>query len=165
MDQPPTAVIDRFKDNRRCFAAWRGDEIASYCWISMQQEYVGEMESVLDIHAGEGYIWGCATRPQYRRKGLYTALLSFMLQSLAAQGRNRIWIGADLENTPSLRAFDTVGFLPAAAFTFFRIWRIYGFITGALPQTPSHLLTAGRRLFQIDRLAALGPLALGWRSR
>jgi ribosomal protein S18 acetylase RimI-like enzyme len=165
MDQSSAAILDRFQQNRRCFAAWHGDEIASYCWISMQQEYVGEMESVLDIYAGEGYIWNCATLPQHRRQGLYTTLLAFMLQTLSSQGMNRIWIGADLENIPSLRAFDTVGFLPAAAFTFFRLWRLYGFITRPLAQTPPHLLKAGRRLFQIDRLVSLGPLALGWRSR
>ncbi len=162
-DRPQHLILERLDPRRRCFAAWHGAEIAAYCWISLQQEYVGEMESILDIQPGEAYIWDCATLPAYRRKGLYTALLAFMLGRLADEGLHRIWIGADLENQPSLRAFERAGFQPATAFTFFRLWRLFGFVTTALPGTPARLLQAGRRLFQIDRLWSLGPLAFGWR--
>lgn len=164
MDQPLQEIRDRLSQKRRCFVAWREAEIASYCWISLQQEYVGEMESILDIHPGEAYIWNCATLPRYRRQGLYTALLADIVNRLAEEGMQRIWIGADLENVPSHRAFQTTGFLPAANFVFFRIWRLYAFLTTALPQTPPHLLSAARRLFQVDRLPSLGPLSIGWRK-
>lgn len=163
MNQAQPGILDRFRQQRRCFVAWHGDAIAAYCWISVQQEYVGEMETVLDIRPGEAYIWNCATLPHYRRQGLYTALLAMIINQLTGAAFERIWIGADLENVPSHRAFASAGFLPAADFRFFRVWRLYGFFTRALAQTPPHLLQAARRLFQINHLLPLGPLSLGWR--
>ena len=163
MDQSTEHVLDSLRHNRRCFVAWRGDEIAAYCWISLQHEYVGEMERLLNILEGEAYVWNCATLPAYRRQGLYTALLAYILARLADDGLQRVWIGADLENLPSHRAFHTVGFLPAAAFTYLRLWRLYGFLTTSLPATPPLLLPAARRLFRLDTLPALGPLSAGWR--
>lgn len=149
------------RDDRRCFVGWFNKRIVTYCWLSMEQEYVGEMERELNLLEGEAYIWNCATLPDYRRQGLYTALLAFMLARLAEDGAQRVWIGADLENVPSHRAFHTAGFLPAAAFTYVRFWRLYAFLARPLPATPPTFLPAARRLFQLDHLPHLGHLAMG----
>lgn len=149
------------RDDRRCFTGWFDERIVTYCWLSMEQEYVGEMERELNLLDGESYIWNCATLPDYRRNGLYTALLAFMLARLSEDGHRRVWIGADLENVPSHRAFHTAGFLPAADFTYLRLWRLYTFLTRPLPTTPPNLLSHARRLFQLDHLPRVGPLAMG----
>lgn len=149
------------RDNRRCFVGWYDERIVTYCWLSLEQEYVGEMERELNLLQGEGYIWNCATLPHYRRQGLYTALLAFMLAQLAEDGYRRIWIGANLENVPSHRAFHSAGFLPAADFTYLRLWRLYTFLTRPLPATPPDLLPHARRLFNLTHLPRLGPLSLG----
>lgn len=151
--------------HRRCFVAWREAQIASYCWISLRQEHVGEMERVLDLLPGEAYIWNCVTLPDYRRNGIYTALLGHILTRLSEDGLQRVWIGANLENEPSHRAFASAGFRPAAFFAYLRLWRFYGFMTTApYGAAPQHL-AAARRLFQLTDLPRLGPLALGWLGR
>ena len=157
-------VLSRLEQNRRCFVAWHGEEIASYCWTSMQHEYVGEMERDLNLLDGEAYIWNCATLPRYRRQGLYTALLAYIQTRLAEDGMERAWIGADLGNVPSHRAFDSTGFRPAAALATFRFWRLFGFVSTAPPGASRLRLAAARRLFQLDHLPSVGPLAVGWRS-
>jgi ribosomal protein S18 acetylase RimI-like enzyme len=149
---------------RRCFVARREGQIASYCWISLGQEYVGEMERVLELLPGEAYIWNCATLPDYRRNGIYTALLGHIMTRLSEDGLQRVWIGADLENEPSHRAFASAGFRPAAFFTYLRLWRFYGFLASAPSGAAPQHLAAARRLFQLSDLPRLGSLSLGWLS-
>lgn len=157
----PERILDSLDLDRRCFVAWREEQIASYCWVSFQQEYVGEMERTLNLRPGEAYIWNCATLPDFRRQGIYTALLGYMLTRLVQDGMQRVWIGADLENVPSHRAFASAGFQEAALFTYLRLWRFYGFLTAAPDGATPQQLAAARRLFQLDGLRAVGPVALG----
>jgi hypothetical protein len=69
------AVQRRFSTGRRCFAAWVGDEIAAYGWLSHSRECIGELERELKMQPDEVYIWDCATLPKYRQQRLYSALL------------------------------------------------------------------------------------------
>jgi RimJ/RimL family protein N-acetyltransferase len=149
--------------NRRCFAAWHEEQIVSYCWISQQREHVGEMERVIHLQAGEAYVWDCATLPHFRRRGLYTALLGFINRALAAEGLRRIWIGANLENEPSRRAFDTVGFRRVATMTHVRLLALSLYLTTADPGVPAAWVAAARRLFGLHGPLSWGPLCLDWR--
>jgi ribosomal protein S18 acetylase RimI-like enzyme len=168
-DDAALRVVERIRRDlgrqRRCFAAWREGQIASYCWISLGQEYVGEMERVLKLLPGEAYIWNCATLPDFRRNGIYTALLGHIMTRLSEDGLQRVWIGADLENEPSHRAFASAGFRPAAFFTYLRLWRFYGFRASAPRGAAPQHLAAARRLFQLSDLPRLGSLSLGWLER
>jgi ribosomal protein S18 acetylase RimI-like enzyme len=97
-----TVVEQRFAGARRCFAAWDGSRVAAYGWASQGDEYVGELERTFRLQAGEAYIWDCATLPEYRGRRLYSALLDYMVAELRGAGAGRIWIGASLDNLPSI---------------------------------------------------------------
>ncbi|MDX1688667.1 MAG: GNAT family N-acetyltransferase [Candidatus Promineifilaceae bacterium] len=148
---------------RRCFAAWVGEEIASYCWLSVGEEEVGEMERTINLPAGEGYIWNCATLPRFRRQRLYTALLNFMIRRLADEAFRRVWVGANRENRPSLSAFDTAGFRPAAVMTYARLFWLSVLYVSAGSGAPDDLVDAARNLFRMAEEGQLGPFIVGWR--
>jgi ribosomal protein S18 acetylase RimI-like enzyme len=115
MELPESTVVGRLARGCRVVAAWQGDEVASYCWISTHREHVGELARDLSLPAGESYVWDCATVPRYRGQGLYRSLLRRIAMMLTGEGQRRVWIGATSTNEVSNRTFATVGFLPAAS--------------------------------------------------
>lgn len=155
-------IRQRLNGRGRCFVARVEGEIASYCWSSWEKERVGEMERVIRLQRGEAYVWGCATLPPFRRQHLYTALLTFISRRLAGDGVPRIWIGADRENTPSLRAFDSAGFRPVARMTYARLLGFSALFIRGVPQAPRDLVAAARHLFTMPGERRWGPLAVGW---
>lgn len=100
----------RFERGRWCYAAWAGEKVAAYGWVSFEAEYVGELDLTLRIATCEAYIWDCATVPAFRQKRLYSALLSYIAGELHGEGLTRAWIGADMDNQPSQRGIDRAGF-------------------------------------------------------
>ena len=114
-------VRQRFDAERRCFVALVDDAIASYGWVSHGIESIGELERSLHMTPDEAYIWDCATLPPYRGQHLYCALLDHIVTTLCRDGTRRIWIGASLDNTPSIRGFAAAGFQPVLTLTYLRL--------------------------------------------
>lgn len=157
----PVTVRRRFVAGRRCFGAWVEGRIASYCWVSKGEEQVGEMERRIRLETGEAYIWDCATLPPFRRQHLYTAVLAYLARRLAADGFNRLWVGANLENEPSLKAFERVGFRPVVTLTFGRLLGLYAIVTASPSEAPPELVAAARQAMALEREWTWGPLTLG----
>jgi ribosomal protein S18 acetylase RimI-like enzyme len=142
-------VLARLARGSRVIAAWQGDDVASYCWISVHRERVGELARDLSLPAGDSYVWDCATVPRFRGQGLYRSLLRQIAETLAAEGQRRIWIGASTTNEASNHTFATVGFRPAASVVSLRlagrgviVWlRGAGGADRALVAAARHLLT------------------------
>jgi GNAT superfamily N-acetyltransferase len=101
----------RFQQGNQCYGAWVDERLAAYGLVSFDVEYVGELDLTLTLLPGEAYIWDCVTLPTFRRKGLFTALLGYMVEALRQERIERIWIGADLANQPSQRGIDRAGFM------------------------------------------------------
>lgn len=127
-------VIERLDAGRRCFVARVDGAIAAYGWASRGMERIGELERPFHMAAGEAYIWDCATLPPYRGKGLYSALLSYMVATLREDGIERIWIGASVRNLPSVRGFASAGFQPVITLSYLRL---LGFRHVWIRDTPS----------------------------
>jgi GNAT superfamily N-acetyltransferase len=119
-----STIARRFETGRRCFVGRLSSEIVTYGWVSQCDESVGELERVYRMRPGEAYIWDCATLPGHRGEGLYGALLSHLTLTLDGEGVQRAWIGANLENQPSLRAFARVGFKPVVRVVYVRLLRL-----------------------------------------
>jgi ribosomal protein S18 acetylase RimI-like enzyme len=147
MEVPESEVVGRMARGCRVVAAWQGDEVASYCWISAHHEHVGELARDLSIPAGESYVWDCATVPRYRGQGLYRSLLRRIADTLAREGQRRVWIGATSTNEVSNRTFATVGFLPVASVVSVRVagHGVIVWLRGAAGADPA-LVAAARRV-------------------
>ncbi len=144
-------LLKRFETGRRCYAAWVGDQVAAYGWVSLNEEHIGELGLQIKLLSGEVYIWDCATALELRKKHLYSALLSFINAELHAEGFCRAWIGADIENLPSQQGMARAGFhhvadlVVAGTLAMRKIW------AQGQPDVPETIVAEARRVFLNDR--------------
>jgi ribosomal protein S18 acetylase RimI-like enzyme len=146
-----TEILKRFEKGRRCYVAWVEDEIAAYGWVSLDEEFIGELKLRLKLLAGEAYIWDCATLPEFRQRHFYSALLVHIVRELQAEGLCRVWIGADLENVPSQRGIARAGFHHIADLVVDRVLALRQVWVQGRPEVSEPLVAEARRAFLNDR--------------
>lgn len=147
----PQVVRMRLAAGRRCFAAHLAGAIVAYGWVSLGSEQIGELERTMRMPPGEAYIWDCATLPAFRGRGLYTALLRHIVAALRGEGLRRLWIGASLDNTPSIRGFRAAGFRPVLRLVYVRVLNLrYNRLVGDAT-APSALVAAAREALSASR--------------
>jgi hypothetical protein len=112
----PEEVFKRFDASKHCYTGKVNDVLATYGWVTFDEELIGELRMHIRLLPGEAYIWDCATLPEYRGLRLYPSLLWYIIGELRAQGLKRIWIGADADNLPSQVGMRMCGFHPIADF-------------------------------------------------
>ena len=108
----PSVVLQRFARGCHCYAGRIDGKLATYGWVTFDEEGIGELGLNFRLKAGEAYIWDCATLPAYRGLRLYPALLAYILCELQSLGLHRVWIGADTDNLASQSGLALVGFQP-----------------------------------------------------
>jgi phospholipase/carboxylesterase len=94
-------VVQRFDNGRHCYVGRIEGRLATYGWVTFDEEDIGELSLSIRLKAGEAYIWNCATLPAYRGQRLYPALLTHIVGELHRQGVRRVWICTDADNLPS----------------------------------------------------------------
>jgi len=144
-------VLQRFETGRRCYTAWVDGALAAYGWVSINEEFVGELSLRLWLLPGEAYIWDCATVPIFRRKSLYSALLAYILGELHSEKLCRAWIGADMDNVASQRGIARAGFHHVADLAVEQVLPLRMAWVLGRPGIPDHLVTDARRVFLGNR--------------
>lgn len=157
----PEPVVQRFAAGRRCFAAWVADRIAAYGWVSQGVECIGELERKIHMSPGEAYIWDCVTLQPYRRRRLYSALLSHVLVALRREGVQRAWIGSSLDNRPSIRGFANAGFQPVITLLYARLFNLRCVWMIGHRAAPGPLVAAARRALTTEHERVWGVVAVG----
>ena len=160
-----TEAAQRFTGRRRCYVAWDGDRVVAYGWVSQGSECVGELERAFHMAPDEAYIWDCVTLPEYRGRGLYSALLSYILAELHKVGVRRTWIGASLDNQASIKGFMKAGFQPAIKLFYGRLLALRCAWAIGYPGTPDSLVAAAKRLIIAEDEQMIGPLMVGIRMK
>src|SRR5574341_732822 len=151
MGSTPTEIYKRFDAGRICYSAYVKDQVAAYGWVSFDEEFIGELSLRLKLLPGEAYIWDCATLPAFRQNRLFSALLVYMLQKLRLGRLCRVWIGANLDNLPSQRGIDRVGFHRVADLVVRRVLALRQVQVQSWPGVPESLVVEARRAFLGDR--------------
>jgi GNAT superfamily N-acetyltransferase len=133
--------------------------IAGYGWLSIQPEWVGELQLEIRPGPGEAYVWNCATLPEHRRQGVFRALLAGISNHAAAGGLRRLWIGSVA--IPAEKAVSPSGFRPALRFWTWRLGPAH-----VLAAMPAHsgdlqLISAAREVLG----SGDAPLAMGMSIR
>lgn len=145
----PCEAQRRFAAGSRCFVARIEGDIAGYGWVSQGEECIGELERIIRLRPDEAYIWDCATLEPFRRLGVYSALLGYIATTLRREGLRRLWIGASLQNRPSLKGFANAGFQPVVIILYARLLRMSrSWLIGAASAPPA--LVAGARWALVD---------------
>lgn len=147
----PEGIIRRLESGRQCYAAWAADQAVAYGWVSFQYEDIGELNLRIRLLPGEAYIWDCATLPAFREKGLYSALLGYILRQLHAQTLCRVWIGADYDNIASQKGMARAGFQHVADLVIQRVLAIRQVWAVGLPDVPESIVAEARRAFLDNR--------------
>jgi GNAT superfamily N-acetyltransferase len=140
-------LLKRFETGRRCYAAWVENQIVAYGWVSLNDEYIGELNIKIRLLPGEVYIWDCATIPAFRRNHLYGALLNYIIAELHAEGFCRAWIGADMDNKPSQQGIARAGFHHIGDLVLARVLALRQVWVQGLPGVPESLIAEARRAF------------------
>jgi hypothetical protein len=144
-------ILKRFETGRRCYAAWLGDQLAAYGWVSFNEEHIGELNLRLTLLPGEAYIWDCVTLPAFRQKYLYSALLVYILGELRSESLCLVWIGADLDNVASQRGIAHAGFRQVADLLIARVLTLRLVWVQGRPDVPERLVAEARRAFLNNR--------------
>jgi len=145
LDRPET--LRRLDAGKHCYIASVESQLAAYGWVSFVDEDIGELNLRVQLLPGEVYLWDCATAPELRGKHLYSALLSYMIQELCAQGFCRAWIGADLENRVSQKGMARAGFHHVADLALERVLPVRQVWVEGLPDVPEGIVSEARRVF------------------
>jgi GNAT superfamily N-acetyltransferase len=146
----PDEIQRRFAAGSRCFVGRIGAAFAAYGWVSEGEERIGELERSLRMQAGEAYIWDCLTLEPYRRQGLYSALLVYIVATLRREGVHRLWIGTALQNRPSLKGFANAGFQPVVTIRYIRLLGMSRSWLVDVAGAPPDLVTDARRSLASD---------------
>src|SRR5438093_4559429 len=59
-------VLQRFAVGKRCYVGKVDSTIATYGWVTFDEEHIGELGLSIRMQDHEVYIWDCATLPPYR---------------------------------------------------------------------------------------------------
>ena len=150
-DNNSAGILKRFESGRRCHVAQVEGKLAAYGWVSLEEEFVGELSLHLTLLPGEAYIWDCVTLPAFRRNHLYSALLTYILTNLRVETLHRVWIGADLDNTPSQRGIARAGFQAVADLVLVQVAARQQIWVQGRPDVLESLVAEARRVYLNNR--------------
>lgn len=117
---PPLHVefqLDEFTNLSRFYLGlWEG-AIAHISWI-FDHEHPSPL---MRLRPGEAEVGYSRTLRQFLGRHTYSHVLAVILDDLACQGYSRIYAHVSPDNTPSLRAFTSVGFQPIGTVTWLHL--------------------------------------------
>ncbi|HET8852948.1 MAG TPA: GNAT family N-acetyltransferase [Ktedonobacteraceae bacterium] len=137
----PSVVLQRFARGCHCYAGRIDGKLATYGWVTYNEEGIGELGLNFRLKAAEAYIWDCATLPAYRGLRLYPALLAYILGELQSLSMHRAWIGADTDNLASQSGLALVGFQPVVDVFITHVSTLPRFWIRGRPGVPEQLVT------------------------
>jgi GNAT superfamily N-acetyltransferase len=111
-------VQGRLERGCRAFAAWDWpDEVVSWLWVSMGEEWAPPLHQHFRFAEGDCYGWNAGTLEHHRGRGLFTGLLEHAGWQMAREGCHTMWNGILDGNLPSQRAHAAAGFRPVLRVT------------------------------------------------
>lgn len=82
-------------------------------WTTAGAAWTREIQRLFVSPPGSAYIYESFTRADARGLGLYPYALVGIGERLAAEGITKLYVGVEVDNTPSLKAITKAGFEPA----------------------------------------------------
>lgn len=105
-----------------CYLVLEGARILHASWTTTRSAWTSELHSYICPPPGDAYVYESYTRPETRGRGIYPFALRNMCADLAVRGIERIWVGVEDDNVPSIRAITKAGFEAALELPFERRW-------------------------------------------
>ena len=102
-------VLKRLANDHLAFVAFVHGEPAAFGWMARGKARIGELNHELVLPLRNRYLWNFRTLAVFRGRGIYPALLQFMLQ-YEGEKASRFWIIHAPENKASLNGIQKAGF-------------------------------------------------------
>jgi GNAT superfamily N-acetyltransferase len=110
----------RLTENTRCFLVSSGDRVLHATWVTTRAAWTRELHGYFVVPPGDCYVYESFTREDARGKGVYPFALKSICAWASGEGLQRVWVGVEASNVPSLRAVGKAGFEPRLTITFRR---------------------------------------------
>lgn len=112
----------RLGSNTRCYLVRHGDRVVHATWVTTSASWVRELQRYFRVPEGDAYVYESFTRADARGMGVYPFALTEICRALDAEGIQRVWVGVEHSNPPSLRAVSKAGFSTAFEVGYRRMW-------------------------------------------
>lgn len=100
----------RLSPTSHCYLVREGSKILHSSWVTLFAAWTRELRGYVMPPAGDAYVYESFTRPDARGRGVYPFALSGLRAELATGGVARVWVAAEADNAPSIRAIGKAGF-------------------------------------------------------
>ncbi len=112
----------RLSSATRCYLVRHGGRVVHATWVTTSASWVRELQRYFRVPEGNAYVYESFTRADARGMGVYPFALTEICRALDAEGTQRVWVGVEHSNAPSLRAVTKAGFDPAFEVGYRRRW-------------------------------------------
>lgn len=129
----------RMANDHLAFVAYIGNSPAAFGWMARGKADIGELNHEFVLPMGHRYLWNFRTLPEFKGRGIYPALLQYIIR-YESRKADRFWIIHAPENKASLRGIVKAGFR--------HIGRLYVDITGNMALEAGNVSGADRELLQ-----------------
>lgn len=94
---------------RRVAIAWLEDCPVGAAWIATETFYEPDLGLSYRLHPDEAWLFAAVVKPEYRRQGIYSRLLQFLIDELADENLSRLLLGISTGNQASFAAHSKFG--------------------------------------------------------
>ncbi len=113
------AAAARLENGEHCYTRVEDGALAHYAWLIDRQEraFMDEVHQAWTLPAGAAVVYGFYTHPRFRGRGMYASSLARMLRDARAiPGLGEIYICVRVDNEPSRRVIEKLGFVHDLSF-------------------------------------------------
>jgi GNAT superfamily N-acetyltransferase len=103
-------AAERLRDGQACAIAHHETELVAYCWLSCTPVWVGEIGRTVIPGPEDVYLYDAFTMPEWRGRGLFSAMIAPLLALARSRHRRRALIFVGAGNRASRRAIERAGF-------------------------------------------------------
>lgn len=102
-------VVKRIANDHLAFVAYISSVPAAFGWMARSKALIGELHHELVLPVGNRYLWNFRTMEAFRGRGIYPALLQYIVRYESTKA-SRFWIIHAPENRSSLKGIKKAGF-------------------------------------------------------
>ncbi len=104
-------IRDRLAKGDLCYIAEENNETMAHIWVSVEDQYIPEVDMIMHIKDGEGYLYNGYVLPEYRGNRLWPAIGSNILSDFQERGFAKMSTTAYTWNIPSIKASMRIGLI------------------------------------------------------
>ena len=140
----PTTFAARLSDSTTCFLVTSGDRVLHATWATKRAAWTRELRAYFVVPVGGCYVYESFTRDDARGRAIYPFALKSICSWAEREGLDRVWVGVEASNSPSLTSVAKAGFEPELTISYRRNVGRLEVTGGECPEPPATRLCVER---------------------